>query len=1055
LPVIQPQISPLIASQFPAHYRDSNSAFVDFVTAYYQWLEQDYETINVTIFNASNTFSNSEYVFQSNGTANVASGQVININGPTLTVNGVVGEFTSQFVINGNTSLSVANVAQISNTIVLGNPTYVARNLLGFSDIDSTLDQFLGYFSNTYLKGMTFATQSDKRLTVKRILDLYRAKGNPRALKLLFQLIFGEDIDIYLPSQDIMKLSNGSWKVPVYLEITNSDRNISYVGQQITGLASGSTAFVDRLVRKKNGSKSVDLFFIENLTGDFITGEGLSVNNDLTAIPYVTGSLSSLVVDNGSYGFNIGDTVTLQSDYGIQGLARVANTESVTGTVQFNLANTGWGYSNQYSEILISNTIVYLSNVSTSFPSNAQSIPQFSNVIISIPGNPQANVYANTIAMSSSVNVYAIPIQGTFIPGEQVISQDGNCNGSIYTVSGNSTQTILNVQNVNNSYFTKNQVIKGLSSNATANVQYYQTDVGVISLSNTVNSQYTCLNAYYYPQLFINNLNGVFLGGELLYQSNGSANTAKGVVMGSNATVITVSVTNGAFTTSNTVQGFTSHANASVVTVGASNHVSANITGFSTGTNANISIGSVYTTETVFDYTDLLSGNNYYGIPWLEVPLNSSSLGFPKSPVSNTTNTLLVDLLNYELLQLGEVQQIYTTNPGQGYNDNPYIVLYQPGVASKLLQDYNITLSNTVGAFVVGEEVTQTVSVNGEITLNLSNTTGTFLFGETVYQASNTVTGTFIANTQTNLIKANTSSANLLSVLSPNNTVLIGNTIRSVNNIVNSSAFYVNAAPINANTSSNLVIISSYGYVQNIGNTYLFVANTGTFANNTKVYGQVSNASGLLVSQNPYSNGVAIGRVEQVYSNGSIYVKRMSLNTSFSNGYIITGQQSGTTANAYSVLTANSLYSGENCIVTANVITGNGSVSILYVIDSGFGYIDGEVLSFISQDGTRTGTAIAKLGKQGLGQGYYSDTNGQLSADKYLQDGYYYQIFSYDIESSLSPDQYSQMVSDTVHMAGTKMFGSVVKTSVSDTPVSVTGYSASQSVLSEMKVIKG
>ena len=205
-----------------------------------------------------------------------------------------------------------------------GNPINQSRNLLEYNRIDSTLDEFLVHFNVTYLQGIQYTSIAQKKLTVKKILDLYRAKGSIRALKLLFRLVFAEDIEVYLPGADIIKPSDGMWTVPQYLEISYSTRNQSYVGKQVTGVASGATAVIDRLVRRKAGSKVVDLFFITNVSEkNFQTGELLKVDNNLDNVPIMIGSLSSLILENGGVNFAVGDIVSLSSNVGQQGTARV------------------------------------------------------------------------------------------------------------------------------------------------------------------------------------------------------------------------------------------------------------------------------------------------------------------------------------------------------------------------------------------------------------------------------------------------------------------------------------------------------------------------------------------------------------------------------------------------------------------------------------------------------------------------------------------------------------------------------------------------------------
>lgn len=58
-------------------------------------------------------------------------------------------------------------------------------------------------------------------------------------------------------------------------------------------------------------------------------------------------------------------------------------------------------------------------------------------------------------------------------------------------------------------------------------------------------------------------------------------------------------------------------------------------------------------------------------------------------------------------------------------------------------------------------------------------------------------------------------------------------------------------------------------------------------------------------------------------------------------------------------------------------------------------------------------------------KGYWEGTDGFISSDKLLQDGYYYQNFSYVISSLVSIEEYRSIVEKLFHPAGMKMFGRV------------------------------
>jgi hypothetical protein len=1184
----QQTISNLIKSQFPAFYNDEGPVLIAFMNAYYEWMEQT------------------------------------------------------------------------------GNPVNQSRNLFAYSDIDQTLDQFVVYFSNTYLKGIQFDTLSNKRLTVKRILDLYKAKGNIRALKLLFQLVFKEDIEVYLPAGDILKPSDGVWTVPQYLEVSHSSRNMDFVGKQFKGVASGATAFCDRIVRRAVKGNYVDVFFITNVSDKkFQTGELLNVDNNLTGVPTVVGSLSSLIVDNGGYGFAVGDLVTLTSNYGQEGIGRVSAISNTTGIVSFTLNDGGWGFTNSTgstdggSTILISNTVLYLSGATSTLPTSQRPVQKFSNVTINNPANNSANLYVNAFAYGSSINLYATPISGTFSIGETINSGDGYANGRVtsisttsyplltlsnytgtfqynesvfqsttgtttktgstltsgsanvivttnsgiyanqvvfspslglangalvtnvvgtnviistaYTGTTNSSATVnfsnvsalgliqasnsstitvsnsygtfsslyfvkgltssananvsvtstsistIGVANVYESYFGSGQIITGASSGANASVLSYSTEIGITGLSGSLTSVYNNISAVYPGYVTITGQNGTFYAGEYAYQSNGSANIATGLISGVNSTALTISpltgtfspttgtntgiqinttqatvtsnvgaflvgetvyqsngtvntaygflisasssalvfnVTNGAFVTTNNVIGGISSANAVIsaltVTTSAANatistwtpagQVNAVLTGFSSGNYANIGIGYVNSTETIFYYSDTIGGNNVSGAPYQLLPLTALAYGFPKNPYANLTIGYLVDILKYSLLNVGEIQNIYLTNPGSGYNHAPYVDLIQTGVASKQKRDYILSIANTAGAFQVNETLSQNVALTG-VSQILLGANIALTYAENIYQIASSPTTTFVASSGSSTMAVAVGSTGAYSA---GQQVLIGDKdIRTISS-VGGSSITLNNAPYSSNSAALAIILASTGYITNVpANNIVYFANTGTSAwtTSSNVYGVSSGATATVTTLNPQAYATAQGRVKFANSTTMI-VRRLSLNSDFaktgaSSSQLIVGGLTAATANVLNVAPTGG-FAGDNANVTALVTSSNGTVSSLVVQASGIGFVNAESLVFTAQDNSgRFGIARTVLGQQGIGQGYYSSTKGFLSADKYIQDGYFYQNYSYQIKSSLDISKYYQMVTDVVHTAGTALYGAVVKKAFVNAAISI------------------
>ena len=127
-----------------------------------------------------------------------------------------------------------------------------SRNLLAYKDIDSTTAQFLEHFKATFLSQLPGLVRADDRLTIKNIMDFYRAKGTPRAVQLLFRLLFDESITVNYPSDDVLKPSASEFRRPRYIEVYASDLDklISLQGIEVLGGTSGAKAFVESISTK-------------------------------------------------------------------------------------------------------------------------------------------------------------------------------------------------------------------------------------------------------------------------------------------------------------------------------------------------------------------------------------------------------------------------------------------------------------------------------------------------------------------------------------------------------------------------------------------------------------------------------------------------------------------------------------------------------------------------------------------------------------------------------------------------------------------------------------
>lgn len=232
-----------------------------------------------------------------------------------------------------------------------GQQTHKTRNLFSTRDIDLTADAFVEEFKKKYLQGIPKEIAGDKRFLQKHILDLYRSKGSLDGLKLLFRLLYNEEIQVYIPSYDMLKASHGTWVEKKYLEVSFTAYNYNFNNKIVTGVTSGATAFVESFERSFVDNRIINIFYISHIQGTFqvdekVTYEGLSAID----APKILGSPNSITINTTTPDNVLGDILLPSSGNGTgSGLKTIVsntrNAGSSNATIEFRVINGGYGYT--------------------------------------------------------------------------------------------------------------------------------------------------------------------------------------------------------------------------------------------------------------------------------------------------------------------------------------------------------------------------------------------------------------------------------------------------------------------------------------------------------------------------------------------------------------------------------------------------------------------------------------------------------------------------------------------------------------------------------------
>jgi hypothetical protein len=116
---------------------------------------------------------------------------------------------------------------------------------------------------------------------------------------------------------------------------------------------------------------------------------------------------------------------------------------------------------------------------------------------------------------------------------------------------------------------------------------------------------------------------------------------------------------------------------------------------------------------------------------------------------------------------------------------------------------------------------------------------------------------------------------------------------------------------------------------------------------------------------------------------------------------------------------------GNNAAVVAKTEFAVGRIENVKVVDAGFGYDNEEISPLV--DSLQRVAVGAKLSVTGQGEteGSWKSFNSHIGVEfgKVIQDSFYYQDYSYEVQSNLNINSYERAYKDIVHVSGTKLFG--------------------------------
>lgn len=867
------------------------------------------------------------------------------------------------------------------------------RNVPKLRDIDTTLSTFLIYYKKKYLADLPIDTSLDTRFIIKHIQDMYKRKGTQEGLELLFKLFFNEEIEVFYPKTSILRPSDSIWGGDTYIEMKNVYTVDGYPiskGNRIKGDLSNATAFVDEVIFVNFSGALVPIIYLSNVSGNFSADDGILVittdnsGTDTTRNvgKLIEGSISSILlnVNNRVAGQTVGDQVELisSSGSGAKAIARVTETsQTETGIMGFEILDGGFGYADPNS-ITASNDI------------------GISNQVMLVSGTTALDIKPGDLMMAAG----------------DAISYDGSTAGGATAYAPTGSARVIAYKHPLLFIESSDYGDVSLFLNKTANNGSNLLSALITHISTGATMINDPLSASY---LKIGNSESIFNTGGLnritgaLYHQDG--NTAPGTNSLEVFTDFISAFDAGLSTAATATQKATGVFPVIAVSDlnGYDNHIK-----YVLALLAEFNIYPKFTMATEYDganpavrhLTHSATGIAQGGTPLASFPSVSnpiipifrfrrgtSPLTVNMSNFGTFNNSASVDigtLTNEETVslitdQIGDflTEVIDPNNNSQGDNGEDY------GMSGPGQENYDTSIADAFSAI--------TVKIGSIDTLNLISSGSNFTNDvETLLKHDN------IAKFKKHDV--------IVSFESVDFNIEIGDIVtqdRTIDEVDINQAGNITETGLESLTDDNSALP---GYA-NSSTTFEFTSG-GTV---------------------PY-----VAKARLVKREGNRFFFRPLSFHGFDPSLPINISGS---AKAFSeqVADTTSPVMGENAVVVGTASFQTGQIDSLGLIKSGYQYLDNDTVDVINIDASspyynqRVATATIRTLGQGKTEGRWRSKTSFLSeSSKKLHDNNYYQDYSYDISSIIEPSRYQNLISETVGVAGTKLFSTPLINSSND-----------------------
>lgn len=225
----------------------------------------------------------------------------------------------------------------------------LVQNARSYNDIDSTTEEFVKYFLKNYAANFPENTLVNKRFLVKRINDIYTAKGSSLSFDVLFRTVFNTSVEIKTPFDFVLRVSDGRWDQRVSLRLKTVSGNRNALLNRFLPYQIGGIDYSTPIVNVKNLTSTLTEVFLDRnfLAPSYNVGDVIKIFDGSGNVIY-TGTIeptttSYRVLRPGS-GFKVGQIFNVGLGNAVGTVIKITKVSITGGIEEFKFLVYGYGF---------------------------------------------------------------------------------------------------------------------------------------------------------------------------------------------------------------------------------------------------------------------------------------------------------------------------------------------------------------------------------------------------------------------------------------------------------------------------------------------------------------------------------------------------------------------------------------------------------------------------------------------------------------------------------------------------------------------------------------